>query len=251
MKYFFLLLFSVVSLFNIQSSRKTIAIRSTGTVKITFVNTVKGKPLQLNTGTYINPFAEVYSVTKFKYYISHVALAFNSTVFNDPEIFHLVDESNADALHFSFSINAGSYNALNFLLGVDSIYNVSGAQTGALDPLNDMFWTWNNGYVMAKMEGHSPQSKLVNNKVEFHIGGFMVANNVLKNIALNFPAGKSLTIQEGKTSELIIEADFDKWWQQPNDIKITEHAVCTTPGPLAKKIADNYSKMFSIKAIIN
>ena len=251
MKYFFLLLFSFISLLNIQSSRKVAAKKNTGTVKITFVNTIKGKPIELNTGSYLNPFAEAYAITKFKYYISHIALAFNNTVFNDPEIFHLVDESNAESLHFNFSINAGSYNSFTFMLGVDSIYNVSGAQTGALDPLNDMFWTWNNGYVMAKMEGHSPQSKLVNNKVEFHIGGFMGVNNVLKNISLNFPSGKSLTIQEGKTSEIIIEADFDKWWQQPNDIKITEQAVCATPGPLAKKIADNYCKMFSIKNVVN
>ena len=52
---------------------------------------------------------------------------------------------------------AGNYNSLSFLLGVDSMHNVSGAQTGALDPANDMFWTWNSGYVMAKMEGASPR----------------------------------------------------------------------------------------------
>jgi hypothetical protein len=227
------------------------ATANTGTVKITFINTVKGKPLELNTGNYTNPFDEAYTVSKFKYYISHVSLIKGKAVFFEAESYHLVDESKPDALHFSFALNSGNYDALNFTLGVDSLHNVSGAQSGALDPLNDMFWTWNSGYVMAKIEGHSPQSKIVNNKLEFHIGGFMGANNVLKNISLSFPPGKVLNIQQGKTSEIIIEADIDTWWQQPNDIKIAEHAVCSSPGVLAKKLADNYSKMFSIKNVVN
>jgi hypothetical protein len=241
----------LLSFSNIHSHPEKIRATNTGTVKITFVNTVKGKPLELHTGNYTNPFGETYSVTKFKYYISNISLVKGKAVFFEPESYHLVDESNADALHFSFALSAGNYTSLNFMLGVDSLHNVSGAQTGALDPLNDMFWTWNSGYVMAKIEGRSPQSKVVNNKLEFHIGGFMGENNVLKNITLSFPAGKMLNIQEGKTSEIIIEADINTWWQQPNDIKIIEHAVCSTPGVLAKKIADNYSKMFRIKDILN
>ena len=252
MKSFFLLIpFALLSFFNKQSSQKITAPQATGTLKITFVNTVKGKPLELNTVKYTNPFGEEYSISKFKYYISRVSLLRGKAVFFEAESFHLIDESKADALHFSFALGAGNYSSLNFLLGVDSLHNVSGAQTGALDPLNDMFWTWNSGYVMAKIEGHSPQAKVVNNKFEFHIGGFMGENNVLKNITLSFPDGKSLNIQEGKTSEIIIEADIDKCWQQPNDIKIAEHPVCSAPGPLAKKIADNYSKMFTVKDILN
>lgn len=252
MKSLFLLIpFALLSFFIKQSSPDTSTPKNTGTVKITFVNTVKGKPLELNTGKYINPFGEAYSISKFKYYISHVSLLKGKAVFWEPENFHLIDESKPDDLHFSFALGAGEYNSLQFMLGVDSLHNVSGAQTGALDPLNDMFWTWNSGYVMAKIEGSSPLSTLVNNKLEYHIGGFMGENNVLKNIKLNFPPGKLLNIQEGKTSEIIIEADIDTWWQQPNDIKIAGHPVCSTPGPLAKKIADNYSKMFTVKEVIN
>lgn len=248
---FLLLPLYLLSFSKVHRDPEKITATNTGSVKITFVNTVKGKPLELNTGNYTNPFGETYTVSKFKYYISHVSLPGVQGINHKDENFYLVDESKADALHVSFTLGSGNYNRLNFLLGVDSLHNVSGAQSGALDPLNDMFWTWNNGYIMAKMEGRSPQSKLVNNKLEFHIGGFMGANNVLKNITLSFPPGKMLNIQPGKTSEIIIEADIDTWWQQPNDIKIAEHAVCSTPGALAKKIADNYSKMFSIKDVVN
>lgn len=239
-------------IFSFTTSSKTFTIpEKTGTVKITFINTVKGKPVQLNETSYTNPFAEQYSISRFKYYISNIALAFPDGVFKEIDSYHLIDESKPASLSFSFITNVNSYHSVLFMLGVDSLKNVSGAQTGPLDPLNDMFWTWNSGYVMAKMEGNSPQSKVVNNKVEFHIGGFSGANNVLKKLMLNFPAGMLLYIGEGRTSEIVIEADFDKWWQGPNDLKIADNPVCSTPGELAKKFADNYSKMFTIKNVIN
>ena len=224
---------------------------SSGIIKITFINTVKGVPVELNTGNYTNPFGETYTISKFKYYISNISLASPGGDFKEDESYHLVDENKADALSFSFKADTKNYHSVSFILGVDSLKNVSGAQTGALDPLNDMFWTWNSGYVMAKMEGNSPQSKLVNHKVEFHIGGFSGVNNVLKNITLTFPAGKLLTVKKGKISEIVIEADFNAWWQNPNDLKITDHPACATPGTLAKQFADNYSKMFTIKKVLN
>lgn len=222
-----------------------------GLLKISFVNTVKGNPLQLDSTIYTNPFSETYTVTKFKYYISNIALAFPDGIFKEIDSYHLVNAADPSSLSFVFTASPNTYQSLLFTIGVDSLKNVSGAQTGPLDPLNDMFWTWNSGYVMAKIEGRSPQSKVVNNKVEYHIGGFSGAHNVLKKLRLDFPAGMILDIREGKTSEIIIEADLESWWQYPNDIKIAENPVCTTPGELAKKISDNYSKMFSIKNIIN
>lgn len=222
-----------------------------GTLKITFINTVKGEPIQLNTGNYTNPFAEVYSISKFKYYISDVTLSSSGINFRQQESYHLIDENNTASLSFSFSLTTNTYQSISFLLGVDSIKNVSGAQTGDLDPLNDMFWTWNSGYIMAKMEGKSLQSKVVNNKVEFHIGGFSGTHNVLKKLQFNFSANQILQIKKDGLSEIIIQADFDTWWQNPNDIRIAETPICSVPGALAKKIADNYSNMFTIKNVIN
>lgn len=250
-KIFFSLLVTVIVLINYSCQKTFTAPEQTGTVKITFINTVKGVPIVLNSQTYTNPFAEFYSIAKFKYYISNVFVSSASVNFIEPESYHLVDENKLSSLSFSFPATTASYQSVSFMLGVDSFRNVSGAQTGALDPTNDMFWTWSTGYIMAKFEGNSPSSSQVNNKVEYHIGGFAGADKAIKNISLSFPAGKVLTIRDGKTSEITIEADFDKWWQTPNDLKIAVNPVCTTPGSLAKKIADNYSKMFTIVDVVN
>jgi hypothetical protein len=235
------------------SCQKTVSPEDkTGTLKITFINSVKGNPVGLGSTVHTNAFGEQYTITKFKYYVSGVNAFFSGMASaTEKESYYLVDESKPTSLTFSFAAKANKYQVLQFMLGVDSARNVSGAQTGALDPLNDMFWTWNSGYIMAKLEGTSPQSTVVNNKIEYHIGGFSGVNNTLNYIPLNMPGNALLDIREGKTTEVIIEADIDKWWQMPNDLKIATNAVCHDPGALAKKFADNYSDMFTVKNVIN
>jgi len=162
-------------------------------------------------------------------------------------------EVNSGTKILSFTVNfaENAYDSIQFLLGVDSAMNTSGAQTGALDPMNDMFWTWNSGYVMLKLEGTSPQSSIVNNKVEYHIGGFSGPNSVLNYLTLHFPKDKSLLIRKGKTSTVIIDVDVDGFWNAGTAIRISGTPVCSLPGVLAKQIAANFSKLFRIKNIIN
>jgi hypothetical protein len=224
---------------------------TTGTVKISITNTVNGTPLVLNTGSYTNSFGEQYNVTKFKYYLSNIGMGpalpnpINGSYF-------LVDQSNPGTLVFNFETTIGSYNEISFLVGVDSTRNVSGAQTGALDPLNDMFWTWSTGYIMAKLEGNSPQSPVVNNKVEYHIGGFSGVNNALREITLVKPvASPAIEVRAGRTTEIKIEADLDAWWQGSFNLKIADNPAVVTPGTLAKNISNNYAGMFGITTIIN
>ena len=122
----------------------------TGTVKFTFKNMVKADSMVLNSSNYTNGFGEQFTISKFKYYISHAMLK-NAAGAASDEGYYLIDASNAGSMSFSFEVPVDIYSSVAFLLGVDSTHNVSGAQTGALDPLNDMFCTWNSVYIMAKM----------------------------------------------------------------------------------------------------
>ncbi|MEP6948388.1 MAG: MbnP family protein [Ginsengibacter sp.] len=219
-------------------------------VKLTFVNTIKGSKIVFNDSTYTNSFGEKYVITKLRYYVTNVSLQSVHNSIKEKNSYHLIDESKTESQVINFSIPGGDYTSLQFLLGVDSLHNVSGAQTDDLDPAKDMFWTWNTGYVMAKMEGNSPNSNVVNNKFEFHIGGFSGPYNVLQQVQLNFPE-KTFHFVAGKTYEIIINADINAWWQHPHDIKISEHAVITSPGKLAREISDNYTNMFHIEKIIS
>lgn len=246
-------LIAIISILVLSSSCKKFDITKnpTGNLKITFQNLIAGNPMVLNSITYVNPFLEIYTVKKFRYYISNVTAGSGKYSSSETNSYHLIDQSVPASLSFTFPAYEGTSSSFSFVLGVDSLRNVSGAQTGALDPANDMFWTWSSGYVMAKMEGNSPASTLVNNAFEFHIGGFSGVNNVLKTITLDLPAGQPLNIHEGKTSEIIIQAEANSWWQDPNDMKIAVNPSITSPGPLARKMSDNYSKMFTVLSVTN
>ncbi len=219
------------------------------TVKIIFVNKINNSRIVLNDSMYTNPFKEKYTVSKLRYYISNVFFKNASDTFPENNSYHLIDQSKDESQSFSFNVPEGRYNSLHFLLGVDSLHNVSGAQTDALDAANDMFWTWNSGYVMAKMEGNSPASTVMNNKYEFHIGGFSGQYNVLKEVVFNFPPATEV-FKAHKTYTFVIDADINAWWQNQHDIKIADHPVITTPGINAKNISDNYANMFHLEKVI-
>ena len=225
-------------------SRKT----KTGSVKIIFKNTVSGIPLILDSAKYKNIFGEAFTVTKFRYYVSNISLENKLNKQQEKESYHLVDARDSNSLSFSYTVAEGKYSDLFFLLGVDSIRNCSGAQTGALDPMNDMFWTWNSGYVMAKLEGEAPSSNAMH-RMEYHIGGYKAKENVVQNIRLH--ATTPITVTDGKETIITIETDISKWWQTIDKISIAEDPVCTTPGSLAKRIAANYGNMFAIQSINN
>ena len=241
------LLLMIVSIRSVSQVSKNKAVGK-GSITITFENTINHEEVVLNDSIYINPFGERYAIAKLRYYVSNVELHGKSTV-KDPNRFHLVDEAKPWSRKFVLPISPGTYNSISFLLGVDSLHNVSGAQTGALDPLNDMFWTWNSGYVMAKFEGHSPSSKLPNNTFEYHIGGFSGEYSVLKKVSLDFPLNHSIKVLPGHSFEIIVEADLTEWWQGVKDIRIAENPLISTPGVLAKAVSDNYGKMFVVQQV--
>ncbi len=215
-----------------------------GTLKITFVNTANGKLISLGDSTYKNPFDEQYTVTKLKYYISNVLIP-GAKQLPESDPYHLInamEENNS----FELSLQPGNYKNISFVLGVDSAKNCSGAQTGALDPMNDMFWTWSTGYVMFKLEGTSASSTSDLNRIEHHIGGYRGDYNVITKIDLDLP---SLQVKENEQTELFIETNLDHYWKGASEIKISEVSVCMSPGKLAKKMSMNFGRMFSVKDV--
>lgn len=218
-------------------------------LKVNFYNLAGTQPLVLN-GTYTNPHGEDITFTKFKYYVSNVILTdVSGTETKLPNTYFLIDQNTPSSQSFELAAPGNEYKAIGFLLGVDSTRNVSGVQTGALDPANAMFWTWNTGYIMAKMEGTSTKSSAPLAAVTYHIGGFKTGESALRNIRLDLPLDVVLTTTA--TSEININADAMKWFNGAHDIKIATDPYCVDPGVLAMEIADNYAQMFTVAGVIN
>ena len=218
-------------------------------VRLSFQHKVGAVPLQFNT-TYTNPHLEPFTVTNFKYYISNISFTSDAGIETTatPNYF-LVDEKNAASKSFMVAVPSNTFSKINFYVGVDSTKNVSGVQAGALDPANGMFWTWNTGYIMAKLEGTSPLSAAPMNGITYHIGGFKNAENVVKKITLSLPV--VLNISKNKPSEVFLAADVNAWFSGAADIKIADSAFCMNPGALALSVAANYMRMFTVTEVIN
>lgn len=222
-----------------------------GDVSLKFDNMAGTQDLTLGSGSYTNAHGDAFTVSLFNYYISNVKLKrADGTYFTEPNSYHLVKETDAASTTIKLTeVPEGEYTAVQFLIGVDSARNVSGAQTGALDPANGMFWSWNSGYIMAKVEGTSPQSTQATQDIIFHVGGFSGANNALRTVTL--PLNTRAKVSADVDPVVTLKADVLAWFAAPNVIDFATTNVIHMPGTEAKSLADNYVSMFSVKSVTN
>ncbi len=224
----------------------------TGNLNVYFEGMVGAMPLVFSTQTYTNQVGNTYKINMAKYYVSNIKLTkTDNSVVTVTNTYFLIDLSDSLKSMAKLSgIPYGNYKSIEFMIGVDSLRNVSGAQTGGLDPSLGMFWTWSTGYIMAKIEGTSPQSLDLGNVIEFHIGGFSGVNNVLRTTTVSF--GLDTAKVSATVSPLIyMSSDLAEWFASPNVIDFSLINVITIPGAIASSIATNYMDMFSVSRVQN
>lgn len=210
---------------------------------IQFRHIVGSRELALFNETYSDPFGEPMTITRFRYYVSHIRVTDEGhREWRLSDRSYLIDEAVPSSKTLTLSYAGPAIQSVSFDIGVDSILNVSGVQTGDLDPLKGMFWTWNSGYIFAKLEGRSDSSSAPAHYFNWDIGGFKSPANAARKITVPVPAH-----EPGAAPVIVIEADLLKWWDGMHPIRISQHPLCHQPGFLAMQIADNYSTMFSIR----
>jgi hypothetical protein len=192
------------------------------------------------------------SISTYKYYISNIKLtAEDGSSFSETESYHLINAEQSGTCNFNISkVPFKKYTSISFIIGVDSTRNVSGAQSGALDPALGMFWTWNTGYIMAKLEGISQQSTAPGNSVAFHIGGFKGNFNALKQVSISFN-GNMANVTTNSTPTLFLKNNIKEWFINPINLDLSVNNNITMVNATSKSISDNYADMFSFKSIQN
>lgn len=215
-----------------------------GKFEMHFANMVGDAALQLNTESYTAHGGSTFKVSKFNYYISNIVFTkMDGTTYAEPESYHLIEQDKASSQTFTISdIPSAHYTSVSFIIGVDAARNTSGAQSGALDPIHGMFWSWNTGYIMAKFEGESPDAPN-DNTLMYHIGGFEGSNSALRTVSFTFDEHK---VVEDNTLHIKFNADVKKWFHGAHHIDFAATPKAHMPGELSKKIADNYANMFSL-----
>ena len=219
-------------------------------LKIRFRPTANGESLRYNR-EYFNPIGEDYKVTALKMYISDLALLdeTDKPVASFPDRILLLDASNSSSLKTELQVNDRPFRRIFFRIGIDSALNVSGAQTGVLDPLKGMFWTWNTGYINAKLEGSSLFSRGTDNAFTYHIGGFRNGENTRREVSLGIPNQQSWILDKSGYSTAVIGIEVDNWFRSVHDLPIGLLSQQMTPGPVAMQYADNCAAMFSLESI--
>lgn len=223
--------------------------KQTGSVKINFKHFVQNELLELDTKLYRNDLGQTYTISKLKYYISGIKLkSIDGKLYTIDEHFLInEEEENSKLIHLQ-NVSYGYYDEISFLLGVDSLYNCSGAQSGTLDPINGMFWSWNSGYIFLKLEGHTKASPTPSSIFEYHIGGYKKPYNSIKEIKLKFP--KSISITENSNTSINISVAVEEILKNPNTIDFSKTPSITDP-KTSSIIAENYVDIFSLKSILD
>lgn len=215
--------------------------KSTG-IKVVFDHFVGCIPLHLDTTHYVNSLRQDFVITKLKYYIGGITFKrLDGSLFVDSN-YYLISEDEPESKVIGInSLPEGIYKGVSFILGVDSLHNCSGAQSGALDPANAMFWAWNTGYIFLKLEGRSPASGSPGHIFEYHIGGYKAPVNAIRQINLQF---QEPIIANG-VHELHIKADVAQivGGNTPLDFS---RLSSVTDSRNAVLVADNYKNMFSV-----
>ena len=156
-------------------------------------------------------------------------------------------------------VPAADYTEMTFTIGVDSVKSISAVdqRTGVLDiasyGTDNMYWSWNSGYIFFKMEGISsvaPTNAAGLKKYQYHVGGFggrtaVTANN-LRSVTLSLPAVAAVRKSKSPTIHLI--ADISKVFSGVSPLKIANGAVVMSPAA-AGPIANNYAKVFTVDHI--
>lgn len=220
----------------------TTKLESVATIKID--NVIDNQKFWDNTW-YKTHLGDSFLVYYYKYYISNIKLhKADGNIYSEVESYHLIENSiDSSKLLTLNKVPVGNYTKINFLIGVDSIRNVSGAQTGALDPINGMFWDWDSGYLTAMMDGEAPSSPN-SGMISYHISGFKGRHSALRWITLDLP--KNTEVSAGKTTNIHLTADVAEWFKNPSGIRFSEVPVVNSHGEKSAMMADNYKDMFKV-----
>jgi hypothetical protein len=197
--------------------------------ELVFKHTFAGKPFQLNT-PYITNLGDTIMFTKLKYYISNI----NQSA--EKEGYYLIDYEKVNGTQDTISYmpkTQKTSSKLSFGIGIDSLRNSSGEQKGVLDPLNGMFWTWEDGYVFFKAEGYFLPASTKRMSFVIHIG---------KNenyLPLAYPTQESRKIIEVKLEKL-----FGGFEGAGIDIRLSNKPLSIMAGEKARKIKLNLRAIF-------
>lgn len=191
------------------------------------------------------------TLSEFRYYLTNLELKrADGTWWQEEESYRIVDASNQLDEIVIHDIPEGEYTDVRFLIGVDSVRNFSGAQEGALAPSENMFWSWNTGYIFVRVEGTSESIEAEDKSFEYHIGGFRDPFIASRPIEASF--GRELMIRPNSGPSIHFHVFADRFFEgEAINIDLNQMSRMHMPNENTVRVADNYSTMIEYDHIHN
>jgi hypothetical protein len=199
--------------------------------------------------SYVHPITlDTMKFTTYNYYISNFKLQTTSGNWvSIPNAYMLIKQGTPGSESMQFAnVPAGEYQAISILFGVDSLHNVSGAQSGVLAPSEGMFWSWNTGYIMAKSEGLSPQSS--SGEFAFHLGGFSGTYSVIHERIFSFN-GNTLKITSSSAPKIQMNANVAAMFDQTPGLATSFNVQSV--GTKSKSMAESFTLGWAFSSLQN
>ncbi len=212
-------------------------------LEIVFEASVNSEELVPNTKWYTNFSNDSFTVSKFNYYISNLRLKnADGTYYKVPESYHLIQHVEGINKISLKDLPEGDFVEIDFLIGVDSLRNVSGSQNGDLDPAKNMFWDWNTGYIFFKLEGlYNTLTQTLKTDYAIHIGGFQGKfNSIQSNSHL---LNSKLELRKNKKSTIYFKVKVEEVFQNPRYIDF-DYYHANLSSNVFVEISQNYKSMF-------
>jgi hypothetical protein len=233
----FLLLFTIFSACKKDKEEPT----PYGIAYFVFSNTVDGQPVQLGVMNYTNDAGNTYSIDILKYYISNMVFVRDDNSEVKAENYELIDESKSDSKIFSVSLPHGTYKKMRFMMGVDSLRNVSGAQSGDLDPINGMFWDWNTGYIYFKHEGNFLDTHNDLQPLTYHYGAIQALVN--DQLVFDLPISAAPKF-------VSVSFNLNKVYRSPNVIDFNGNNIHSGDPVWLQTLKQNFPGAFEVTSVL-
>lgn len=169
-------------------------------------------------------------VTTLRFYVGHLVAMHKGEVVWSDETYHLIDASDPGSLFIDVP-ESDTIDVISFMLGVDSLTNVSGAFGGDLDPTKGMYWTWNSGYINLKLEGSCAARSTRKGEFQFHLGGYLPR-----------PHAQEITLLVRKAGAIEVHVDLARFFER---VDVALEANVMSPGERALFLSEVAAQMFS------
>jgi hypothetical protein len=147
---------------------------------------------------------------EFKFYISNLKLRKeDGTWWEAPNSYHLVDAKTSVNGAFLLSVPAGTYDYIEYTMGVDSSRVVNGPYDGDLDPSMGMYFGTQEGYTMLMASGTSPHT--ASGQFSFELTGYQGEYNLVMERSSSL-FGETREFRGGEDHSITLKANPARMW---------------------------------------